>query len=425
MGDGDGKDARIGLTHRCLPHRVLANTTSPKTLSAHSKKPLYTINSIGKIKEVNTYGEDKSDSIHTEGTFKKEKREDRKILYGSSRGSKRVNMKSRKIECICKQCKKEFRVYPSQIRKGEGHYCSQYCYGKSRRLKLKTSKKILNKLHWLENKSINEIARIYKCASGVIATRFKEYGIPNRTWRESVEIIIRKPKINKICVTCHKKFEVVPAREPTSKYCSKKCYDIAQEKKIIKHCKICGKKFYTTPCNEKRKYCSMKCRDKDPNSKKPTKRFKKKCLVCKSEFTTIPGKPKNNFCSTECYHKFNSGERCHLWQGGIAYEPYSYDFIKKLRKQISLRDNHVCQLCGKGENGRKLPIHHIDYNKKNNNPLNLITLCIRCHMKTNFNRQYWTALFKIKMNQIPQQNGYIDLVKFTEELDLNSVRSMI
>ncbi|NQU99405.1 MAG: HNH endonuclease [Parcubacteria group bacterium] len=45
------------------------------------------------------------------------------------------------------------------------------------------------------------------------------------------------------------------------------------------------------------------------------------------------------------------------------------------------------------ENKEKLSIHHIDYNKQNNNPNNLISLCRKCHVKTNFNRNYWKYYF--------------------------------
>jgi 5-methylcytosine-specific restriction endonuclease McrA len=36
----------------------------------------------------------------------------------------------------------------------------------------------------------------------------------------------------------------------------------------------------------------------------------------------------------------------------------------------------------------------IDYNKKNCNPENLITLCNKCHMKTNHNREKWIKFLK-------------------------------
>ena len=38
--------------------------------------------------------------------------------------------------------------------------------------------------------------------------------------------------------------------------------------------------------------------------------------------------------------------------------------------------------------------NHIDYNKKNCNSDNLITLCHNCHSKTNHNRNNWINYFK-------------------------------
>ena len=95
----------------------------------------------------------------------------------------------------------------------------------------------------------------------------------------------------------------------------------------------------------------------------------------------------------------NMGEKCHLWQGGISFEPYSPKFNNYLKEQIRERDNYECQYCHKTheENGKKLMlmIHHIDYNKKNSNPLNLIALCNSCHSKTNGNREFWTRYWQM------------------------------
>ena len=38
-------------------------------------------------------------------------------------------------------------------------------------------------------------------------------------------------------------------------------------------------------------------------------------------------------------------------------------------------------------------VHHIDYDKKNNDVDNLVTLCTPCHTKTNFNRDEWKKTF--------------------------------
>ena len=81
------------------------------------------------------------------------------------------------------------------------------------------------------------------------------------------------------------------------------------------------------------------------------------------------------------------------WKGGLSYEPYSTDWTKILKLSIKQRDNFTCQLCKVTQEGKALSIHHINYNKKNCNPNNLISLCRSCHSKTNFNRNYWIKLF--------------------------------
>lgn len=92
-----------------------------------------------------------------------------------------------------------------------------------------------------------------------------------------------------------------------------------------------------------------------------------------------------------------SGENNPCWNGG-NYN-YSVDWIETLREAIRQRDNYYCQLCGKSqeENNRKLDVHHIDYNKFNSDPLNLISLCLFCHRKTNYHRSKWQQIFQRKM----------------------------
>jgi len=83
------------------------------------------------------------------------------------------------------------------------------------------------------------------------------------------------------------------------------------------------------------------------------------------------------------------------WKGGISFEPYSSEFNSKLKEQIKERDNRICQLCGvpECECTQGLSVHHIDYNKKNSNPSNLITLCHRCNSKANSFRNKWREYF--------------------------------
>jgi len=88
-------------------------------------------------------------------------------------------------------------------------------------------------------------------------------------------------------------------------------------------------------------------------------------------------------------------EKHPLWQGGKSFEPYGIKFNRKLKGFIRKRDNYTCQECGYIEEklGYNLHIHHIDYNKQNNNPSNLIGLCRTCHLQTNFNRGDWEKYF--------------------------------
>jgi len=70
-----------------------------------------------------------------------------------------------------------------------------------------------------------------------------------------------------------------------------------------------------------------------------------------------------------------------------------------LREAIRKRDDYVCQICNVRQDKlknrfKKLDVHHIDYNKKNCDPKNLIALCKNCHIKTNYNRDKWIEYFK-------------------------------
>jgi len=89
------------------------------------------------------------------------------------------------------------------------------------------------------------------------------------------------------------------------------------------------------------------------------------------------------------------GDKNGNWQGGTGREPYAWTFNEELKEEIRRRDGYYCQRCGKtqAENGQKLSIHHIDYNKKNSDPMNLITLCNGCNGRVNTNRPYWTEYF--------------------------------
>lgn len=82
------------------------------------------------------------------------------------------------------------------------------------------------------------------------------------------------------------------------------------------------------------------------------------------------------------------------WKGFMSNKGYNLlEFNNNLKTMIRERDNFRCKLCNKLSN-KKLCVHHIDYNKKNNKKDNLISLCNSCHSKTNKNRKYWEEKLK-------------------------------
>ena len=82
------------------------------------------------------------------------------------------------------------------------------------------------------------------------------------------------------------------------------------------------------------------------------------------------------------------------WKGGISCEPYCDAWLdKEYKSSILERDNHQCQNPDCWGRSKRLLPHHIDYDKKNCRPSNLITLCISCNIRANSQRDFWRELY--------------------------------
>jgi len=101
-----------------------------------------------------------------------------------------------------------------------------------------------------------------------------------------------------------------------------------------------------------------------------------------------------------CWDAWYAGNRCKIcadigmmaehnpnWRGGKSYEQYCPVWSdKEYKASIKQRDNYICQnpICFKKDD--VIHIHHINYDKKDCQPNNLITLCRSCNVRANFDR---------------------------------------
>jgi len=174
-------------------------------------------------------------------------------------------------------------------------------------------------------------------------------------------------------------------------------------------CTRCGKVVYKAPWELKKhtnQFCSKLC----ANRFNITSYHKHKPM---STRTKLSKKLKGHPVSAETRRKLSkyAGPNHWNWQGGKQYLPYGPEFTYKLKRQIVKRDGYRCQLCGLHESTLKnkfhkhLTIHHIDYNKNNNNFLNLITLCRACNSRVNYNKSFYKSFFKRVVEDIVRPNG--------------------
>jgi len=160
-----------------------------------------------------------------------------------------------------------------------------------------------------------------------------------------------------------------------------KCIDC--HKKIhlnSKRCRSCNSKYFN----------KLHKKDKHPSYKTGLP----KCIDCKKEVSY------NNERCWDCYCIWIKNPENHPnYIDGHSFEPYTPEFNETLKESIRIRDNYECQNCGMTEEehliviGSVLCIHHIDYNKQNCKENNLISLCLQCHIRANYNRDYWYAYF--------------------------------
>ena len=188
----------------------------------------------------------------------------------------------------------------------------------------------------------------------------------------------KSPPVKLICESCGKSFEMVYWR-----------YNLARKR---------GQQHW---------YCSRKCSDPGPVTLTCSQCGRLFQIKRGSYNTGLKRNQKNWFCSDICrsnWQSLNLRAECNPnWRGSTAYEPYGVEFNDALRARVKERDGYCCQICGMAESdcllqfSRTLDTHHIDYDKSNNDPTNLISLCQSCHATTNGQREHYQRSLAAKV----------------------------
>jgi len=147
------------------------------------------------------------------------------------------------------------------------------------------------------------------------------------------------------------------------------------------------------------------------------------CAWCGKEKDIIPysiTRSNNFFCDFQCHGKWKGnnivGKNNPNWQGGLSFEPYCPIFSgEEFKESIRERDARKCQnpYCyGNIRLNHALSVHHIDYDKKECRPDNLITLCLGCNNRANKDREWHTAWYQAILYR---QNKLIHRQKGSEQ----------
>ena len=213
------------------------------------------------------------------------------------------------------------------------------------------------------------------------------------------------------CKICGKIFETYPCLSLKKKFCSKSCYSKWQQ----------GKSFVKFTEDIKRKISEANKGRKNPHTKEWREKMSKMMKGDKNHFygkrhktesiekmkEAIKKQFKNGRNPTSYWmgkkmsietrakqSKSHSGNKCYFWRGGMK-KNYPTEWNRLLRKTIRERDNYTCQICG----NKAKDVHHLNYEKKDCNLDNLITLCHSCHSKTTVgDRENWFLYLYLKKN---------------------------
>ena len=207
-----------------------------------------------------------------------------------------------------------------------------------------------------------------------------------RQWNKSYQI-------KKICIVCDKEYYVPSCRDKISRCCSKSCRAVlagnaaalvnSDKAEIVsKECLQCHIIFPLFKSKEhwskngktgERKFCCKACQLQ--YRKENLQRVIIKCQQCGKEKSVKPYQKDAKYCSKQCKWAFErtlTGEKSPSFKHGF----------KIYRREALKLHDYKCSHCGLTH--RRLHVHHLDGNNKNNIPSNWAILCEKCHRQVHF-----------------------------------------
>jgi len=235
-------------------------------------------------------------------------------------------------------------------------------------------------------------------------------GVNNPSWKGGLVL--------KVCKVCGTSFKVKQSQQ-AQQCCSLRCRGKlatalgTRRRRVTRTCAHCHKLFEVRPYEKNKKFCTMACYSAhyrlypelyNSNLQNHPK-ISLVCPICKKSFMAQESRAHNKrghrvYCSAVCartgYRIYRVLSANPNWKGGLSFEPYGVEFNHDLKEAIRYRDNYTCQVSGKteAELKHKLSVHHIDYDKTNNAPSNLISISKKIHGLTNGERPKWTQFFR-------------------------------
>lgn len=310
-----------------------------------------------------------------------------------------------KFERPCAKCGK---LFYSQA-KNKARYCSKECSP--------------------VGKSITKSCEV--CGTGFDVTKAK-YG------KQYCSIVCRgksqQSRVKKVCIICSKEFDVKTS-DKEQKTCSMQCAGVLKRKETLKKvCVICEKPFEVYPSRPDAQTCSHECAI-GVRADGAKRRAFIECEQCGKDFDVANSHAdRRRFCSKDCMNisdvlKAETSARTSsvnnpMWNGGYVRQSqgYIYKFIKghpftwkrsyilehrfiveeRMRKEAP-EHHFLVEIDGEKYLSPDIDVHHMDKDRSNNDPTNLIAVTGWAHRlihngKHPYKGTYWPETIEVFIN---------------------------